>query len=82
VLTGRDALREYWAEGIRRNPALRFELAGVYAGVDTIVIAFRNEQGTARREVLTFHRGLVRTGHGTSRASDRRLRPGRVRPDG
>jgi hypothetical protein len=68
VITGKEQLREYWSEGIRRNPALRFELDRVYAGVDTIVIAFRNEQGTGRCEVLTFGAGLVRTGHGTSRA--------------
>ena len=61
-------MREYWSEGIRRNPALRFELEAVCTGVDTIVIAFRNEQGTSRCEVLTFREGLVRTGHGRSRA--------------
>jgi hypothetical protein len=65
VIRGKDGLREYWAEGVRRNPALRFELAAVYAGTDTVVIRFRNEQGTDRCEVLTFDGGLVRTGHGT-----------------
>jgi hypothetical protein len=62
---GKDALRGYWAEGVSRNPALRFELLGVYAGVDTIAIRYRNEQGAERCEVLTFADGLVRTGHGT-----------------
>jgi len=41
------------------------EVLGVYAGVDTVVIRFRTEQGTDRCEVLTFGAGLVRTGHGT-----------------
>jgi ketosteroid isomerase-like protein len=65
VISGKDALRQYWAEGVRRGPGLRFELLGVYAGTDTIVLRFRNEQGVDRCEVLTFGGGLVRTGHGT-----------------
>jgi ketosteroid isomerase-like protein len=69
VIRGKDALRQYWAEGIRLSPGLHFELLGVYAGVDTIVIRFRNEHGVDRCEVLTFEGGLVRTGHGTSLAN-------------
>ena len=65
VISGKDALRRYWAEGVRRAPGLRFELLGVYAGTDTIVIRFRTEQGVDRCEVLTFDGGLVRSGHGT-----------------
>lgn len=69
VISGKDALRRYWTEGLRRGPGLRFELLGVYAGTDTIVIRFRNEQGADRCEVLTFSGGRVRTGHGTSLAA-------------
>ena len=65
VIEGKDALRGYWAEGVSRNPALRFDLLSVYTGVDTIAISYRNEQGAGRCEVLTFEHGLVRTGHGT-----------------
>ena len=65
VISGKDALRRYWAEGVRRAPGLCFELLGVYAGTDTIVIRFRTEQGVDRCEVLTFDGGLVRSGHGT-----------------
>ena len=69
VISGKDALRRYWTEGVRRGPGLHFELLGVYAGTDTIVIRFRNEQGADRCEVLTFSGGRVRTGHGTSLAT-------------
>jgi ketosteroid isomerase-like protein len=69
VVRGKDALRQYWTAGVQGNPALRFELLGVYAGVDTLVIRFRNEQGADRLEVLTFDGDLVRTGHGTFLAS-------------
>jgi hypothetical protein len=68
-LGGKDALRRYWTEGVRRGPGLHFELLGVYAGTDTIVIRFRNEHGVDRCEVLTFAGGLVRTGHGTNLAA-------------
>ena len=69
VISGKDALRRYWNEGVRRRPGLHFELLGVYAGVDTIVIRYRNEQGADRCEVLTFEGGLVRTGHGADPAT-------------
>ncbi|MGH3250241.1 MAG: nuclear transport factor 2 family protein [Trebonia sp.] len=69
VISGKDALRRYWSEGIRSGPGLRFELLDVYAGVGTIVIRFRNERGTDRCEVLTFDGGLVATGHGADLAT-------------
>jgi hypothetical protein len=65
VISGKDALRRYWAEGVRCGPGPHFELLGVYAGTDTIVIRFRNEQDADRCEVLTSDDGLVRMGHGT-----------------
>lgn len=69
VVRGKDALRQYWTAGVLANPALRFELLGVYAGVSTLVIRFRTEQGTDRCEVLTFDGDLVTTGHGSFLAS-------------
>jgi uncharacterized protein (TIGR02246 family) len=65
VIRGKEALRHYWTEALRHNPELRFELLGVYIGVDTLVIRFRTQDGADRGEVLTFSGGLVRTGHGT-----------------
>ena len=47
MISGKDALGRYWAEGVRRGPGLDFELLGVYAGTGTIVIRFRNEQAPA-----------------------------------
>jgi len=31
VIRGKEALRAYWTEGLRRIPDLRFEIVGVYA---------------------------------------------------
>ena len=65
VLRGKDALRHYWTEGLRRIPDLRFEVVGVYVGVDTVVIHYRNQLGRLVNEVLTFDGDLVKAGHGT-----------------
>jgi ketosteroid isomerase-like protein len=65
VLRGKAALRRYWTEGLRRIPGLRFEVVGVYVGVDTVVIHYRNQLGRLVNEVLTFEGGLVKEGHGT-----------------
>jgi ketosteroid isomerase-like protein len=65
VIQGKAALREYWREGLRRIPDLRFELIGTYVGVDTVVINYRNQAGGLVSEVLRFDGPLVVEGHGT-----------------
>jgi hypothetical protein len=75
VLRGKAAIRGYWEEGLQRIPDLKFELVDVYAGIDVIVINFRNQRGGLVCEVLLFdsdhhgdhHRDLVVSGHGTYR---------------
>jgi len=68
VVRGKEALRKYWTEGVRLIPDLRFEVLAVYAGIDTLVINYRNQAGGVVCEVLTFDGPLVREGHGTYRA--------------
>jgi hypothetical protein len=65
VLRGKDALRHYWTVALSMIPDLRFALERVFAGVDVLVICYRNENGDERNEVLRFRRGLVVEGHGT-----------------
>jgi ketosteroid isomerase-like protein len=65
VLRGKQALREYWTEGVRLIPDLRFEVLAVYAGIATVVINYRNQAGGVVCEVLTFDGPLVKEGHGT-----------------
>ncbi len=65
VIRGKDALRSYWSEGLRRQPDLRFEVEGVYLGVDALVIHYRNQRGGLINEVLTFDGGLVASGQAT-----------------
>jgi hypothetical protein len=62
---GKDDLRAYWTEGLRRNADLHFTLEGIYVGVDTLVINYGNQVGRRVNEVLVFDGLLVIEGHGT-----------------
>ncbi len=65
VVRGKKALLAYWTLALERVPNLHFELLGVYAGVDTLVLNYRNQAGGLVNEVLTFDGDLVCQGHGT-----------------
>lgn len=67
VVRGKDALRAYWTLALQKVPDLAFTLDGVYAGIATIVINYRNQNGGLVDEVLIFDGGLVIEGHGTYR---------------
>jgi ketosteroid isomerase-like protein len=64
IVRGKDALRRYWLAALEQNPQLRFRVTAVYRGIDTILIAFQNQQGVERAEMLRFAGGLVIEGHG------------------
>lgn len=65
VVRGKSALRRYWAAALQRIPDLRFVVEGVYQGIDTIVITYRNQDDAVVNEVLKFTGNLVSEGHGT-----------------
>jgi hypothetical protein len=65
VIQGKNALREYWEEGLRRIPDLHFEIVGLYVGVATLVINYRNQRNVLVSEVLIFEGDVVVQGHGT-----------------
>jgi ketosteroid isomerase-like protein len=67
VVRGKPALRHYWTAALAEIPNLRFTVDGVYQGIDTVVIAYRNQDGGLVSEVLRFSDGLVIEGHGTYR---------------
>jgi ketosteroid isomerase-like protein len=73
TIRGKKALREYWTEGLRRVPLLHFEVVGVYVGVTSVVINYRNQKGGLVNEVLIFDGDLVRSGHGTYLGDDTNL---------
>ena len=72
VVRGKQALREYWTEGLRLVPDLHFTVERVYAGVTALVITYRNQGGGLVDEVLVFSDGLVIEGHGTYLVADER----------
>jgi hypothetical protein len=65
VIRGKAALRAYWTEALERNPDLHFVVGGVYVGVNTVVIHYRNQKRGLVNEVLIFEGALVREGHAT-----------------
>ncbi len=66
VIRGKAALRAYWTVGLEKIPDLHFEVLGVFTGIDTLVIHYRNQRGNEVCEVLTFGAdGLVASGGGT-----------------
>ncbi|MDX6698591.1 MAG: hypothetical protein QOE65_1988 [Solirubrobacteraceae bacterium] len=62
---GKHALRSYWTCALEGSPDLHFELLGVYVGVETLVLHYRDQLGTMVSEVLAFRNGLVAAGHAT-----------------
>ena len=65
VLRGKAAIRAYWAAALARIPELHFEVLGAYAGVEQVVIHYRNHLGAPVCEVLRFDGDLVVEGAGT-----------------
>jgi hypothetical protein len=65
VIRGKEELRTYWTEGLRQSPALHFDIEGLYVGINTIVIQYRNHAGVMVSEVLTFEVPLVIEGRAT-----------------
>ena len=65
VIRSKHALRAYWQQALQRIPDLRFEVETVHAGIDVLVIRYRNQRGVSVNEVLRFREGKVCEGHGT-----------------
>jgi hypothetical protein len=65
IIYGKTALQEYWREGLRRIPDLRFTIDAVYVGVEAMVINYRNQGDRLVCEVLFFEDDLVTKGLGT-----------------
>lgn len=70
-LRGKKAIEAYWRTGLERIPELHFEVVAVYAGVDTVVINYRNHTGALVNEVLRLNaNGQVERGDGTYLETD------------
>ena len=54
TVTGIDALRAYWTEGLKRRPALRFKLIEVFEGAGGLAIHFEDENDRRTVETMVF----------------------------
>jgi ketosteroid isomerase-like protein len=54
-LVGRERLRGYFAEALKRYPDLRFDLQRVYAGVSGVVLQYRSVKDLQAAEVMALN---------------------------
>jgi hypothetical protein len=60
MLKGKAAVGTYWAKGLQRLPNLHFELITVFAGINSMVIHYKNDRGMINAEMFEFGtEGLV-----------------------
>lgn len=52
-LTGKQAVRAYWAAALQKMPTLKFELIQTLVGVESVTIYYRGARGAAA-EVFFF----------------------------
>ena len=59
-LTGHDELRGYWAEALKRQPDLKFQVQDVFKGHEMIVLSYSNQNNICATETFYFNaEGLV-----------------------
>jgi hypothetical protein len=54
TITGKDALRNYFAAGLEKYPALHFEPIDLFVGVDSLVLHYRSAGGNLAAEVVVL----------------------------
>lgn len=52
LISGKAALRDYFARGLAAFPQLQFQLIDVLSGVDSLVLYYRNQRGTQTAEFM------------------------------
>ena len=57
-LYGKDSVRQYWSEALRRIPDLSFKLICVFAGVDSVTIHYKRAGDRLAAEVFFFDASL------------------------
>ncbi len=53
-ISGKAALRQYWAEALLRQPDLRFVVTEVFEGFEMCVLRYRNHRDIVATETLYF----------------------------
>lgn len=57
LVRGKAALRDYFTRGLKKFPALRFELVRTYSGVRSCVLEYRSVNGLLTAELMEFDEG-------------------------
>ena len=57
AVAGRDALRRYFSRGLEAYPNLTFELLDVLWGVSSILLYYKNQNGTRTGEFMELETG-------------------------
>jgi hypothetical protein len=52
TVSGKDALRAYFALGLQAYPQLRFDLLDVMWGLDSVVLYYANQRGSKTAEFM------------------------------
>jgi ketosteroid isomerase-like protein len=55
VIRGKEAMRKYWANALKRRPDLHFRLASFLVGVNTLVINCNRHDGRIGAEHFEFN---------------------------
>lgn len=58
-LTGKSAVRAYWAAALQKMPTLGFELVQTLVGADSVTIYYRGVRGMAAEVFFFGQNGLV-----------------------
>jgi hypothetical protein len=56
TVKGKEALREYFQQGLAAFPELRFEMLGVFTGVNSIVLHYKRHNGPPGAELMVLNR--------------------------
>jgi hypothetical protein len=54
TVTGKEALRNYFAKGLDLFPDLQFTLIEVLQGISSVVLYYKNQRGTRTGEFMEF----------------------------
>jgi ketosteroid isomerase-like protein len=55
IIKGKDALRSYWGEALRRMPNIKFKLIATYSGHMALAIHYEDETGRNVIETMLFN---------------------------
>ena len=59
TLKDKAAVADYWAKGLALFPGLKFDLLGIFVGINSIVLQYRDDRGKINAETFDFGPDLL-----------------------